>query len=575
MIEHATRYLSSRGRYLTSRALRLVALEVGGLQRGAGVLALFAVFSSILALARDRLLAYFFGASTTLDLYYAGFRIPDLIFVATGALVSVYILIPELARRSEHGRFDYIDTIVAGFSLLAALIAGAALVCAPQLLALLFPQLVAHGFLAELTLLTRIMLLQPILLGFSNIFAAVTQSRKRYLLYSLSPLLYNAGIIFGTVVLYPVFGISGLAWGVVLGALLHAGIQLPSIFSDGYFRRFPRLIEIRALVDTMIISIPRALALSMSEIAELGLIALSGALAPGSISIFVFAYNLQAVPLSVIGASYSVAAFPSLAAALAAGKRDEFIAQVATAARHVVFWSLPATALIIVLRAHIVRVILGSGAFNWTDTRLTAAAFALFAFSLVAQSLTLLVVRAYYAAGRTFVPFFVSAATAAVTILFGAAAVGSLHVQFILATATALLRVADVPGIGVLALAFAYTFVSILGLLALLIHFEHRFGGFMRGVLLSWGQSLLASVAAGVAAYAALIIAGPITTSSTLLTVFLRGAAGGAAGIVVCALVYALLGNREFAETASALHGRVRRGKLPPSVVPAAEEGTL
>ena len=186
---------------------------------------------------------------------------------------------------------------------------------------------------------------------------------------------------------------------------------MPSISHDGFLRKLPYIRDRAALFATISISLPRALALSMSQLSFLGLTALAGLLTSGSIAIFVFAYNLQAVPLAIIGASYSVAAFPTLAATLSKGKREEFLEHVAIAARYVLFWSLPASALVIVLRAHMVRTVLGSGQFDWTDTRLTAAVFALLALSLAAQGLSLLLIRAYYAAGRTFVPFVVSIMT--------------------------------------------------------------------------------------------------------------------------------------------------------------------
>lgn len=561
-----------RGKYLTGQAFLLLAHEVRGLQRAVYVLALFALFSSLLALVRDRLFAHIFGAGVVLDLYNAAFRIPDFLFVAVGALVSVYILIPELARRGAGEQKEYIDTIVAGFSALAIVICGSAFLFAPVILGILFPRFTQSGLSPTLTLLTRIMLLQPILLGFSNILAAITQSRNRYLLYATSPLLYNSGIIVGIIFFYPLWGVSGLAWGVVFGALLHAGIQLPSIIGDGFFRSVPRIRDMRALIETVVISVPRALALSMNQMTYLGLTVLAGLLTSGSIAIFVFAYNLQAVPVSIIGASYSVAAFPTLASALTRGARDEFIAHVATAARHVVFWSLPATALVIVLRAHIVRVILGSGAFNWTDTRLTAAAFALFAMSLAAQGLMLLIVRAYYAAGRTFIPFLVSSFIALCTVVLAAASVGALHIAFVLNAAASLLRVGDVPGTSVLALAFAYAIVSILGTIALIIHFEHRFAGFLRQVLPSWGQSLLASIACGLGAYVVLQFVGPITLSSTVLTVFVRGFVAGVVGIAACTATYHSVGNREHSETLETIRGRIQRAPLSPSLVAAAEE---
>ena len=564
---------AGRGRNL----IRVLATEVQGLQRAVYVLALFALLSSLLALLRDRIFAHLFGAGETLDLYVAAFRIPDFLFVAMGALVSVYVLIPELSRRSGSEQRDYIDTIIVGFSILVIVLCSAAALLAPAILSLLFPQFVSSGLLPELTLLTRIMLLQPVLLGFSNILGAITQSRHRYVLYAISQPLYNVGIIIGALVFYPMFGIAGLALGVVLGAAFHVGVQLPSIVADNYFQRLPRLFEPKALMATAFVSIPRALALSMNQITFSGLIALAGLLPTGSIAVFNFAYNLQSVPLVLIGASYSVAAFPGLAAALAAGDRRRFLDQMATAARYVIFWSLPAVALIIVLRAHVVRVILGSGAFDWTDTRLVAACFALFALSLVAQGLSLLVARAYYAAGRTFVPFLVSLGIAVSTILLGAASVGALHIPIIYTVFGTLLRVVDVPGVSVLALAFAYALSSIGGVIVLLIHFESRFRGFFREIQSSILHATLAAGSAAVAAYLVLQATGPITLASTVLTVFLHGFAAGIGGILAAGLVYWLLKSPEYMETLVAMKSRIpslrkRAEELPPDIVAASEE---
>jgi putative peptidoglycan lipid II flippase len=563
-------------KYFTERALRTLAAEVRGLQRAAYVLAIFAILSSLLALIREHIFAHLFGAGTIIDVYQSAFRIPDYLFVIMGALVSVYVLIPELSRRDDEGQRRYIDTIVVGFSLLCMIVCGIAAIIAPYLLGLLFPKLVAAGLLLPLTGMTRIILLQPVLLGFSNIFAAITQSRHRYLLYAISPLLYNFGIILGSILLYPFFGMMGLALGVVFGAFLHAAIQIPSIVKDGFFHRLPRLYDLPALARTIFTSAPRALALSMSELAETGLLSFAGLLITGSIATFSYAYTLQGVSVTIIGASYSVAAFPALAAALAKGQRQQFIDHVATAARYVIFWSLPATALCIVLRAHIVRVILGSGQFNWTNTRLVAAAFGLFALSLGAQGLMLLIVRAYYAAGRSFVPFFISSCMAVATIAMGAASVGALHIPIVLSITEDILRVVAVPGVSVLALAFAFSFVSIIGTVFLIAHFETRFRGFLRLVYRSWLEALCAALGGGIGAYLALNSVGQISFSSTVFTVFLRGAFGGLVGILVTILLYAVQRNREYEEIVAALKTRVSlKRQLPnlaPEIVTAAEE---
>ncbi|MEK7093641.1 MAG: lipid II flippase MurJ [Patescibacteria group bacterium] len=543
---------------LTGRALRFLSSEVRGLHAAAYVLAACALLSSLLALVRDRLLAHSFGASTTLDLYYAGFRIPDLIFVGTAALVSVYMLIPELARRNEGGQRDYIDTIVAGFSLFAVFVACTAALLAPSILGYLFPAFTGEHA-SQLVTVTRILLLQPILLGLSNILAAITQSRHRYALYALSPLLYNIGIIAGVAFLYPVWGIAGLAWGVVIGALFHAGIQIPAVVSDGFLRRIPRLREPRALLHTALVSVPRALALSMGQLTFLGLTALAGTLVSGSIAVFMFAYNLASVPLAIIGASYSVAAFPTLAEALSRGARVQFIEHVATAARYVFFWSIPISALILVLRAYVVRVILGSGAFDWTDTRLTAACFALFSLALAAQGLQLLLVRGYYAAGRTFMPFVISFGTMVATLGCAIGTLAILDNAGILHVVSALLRIEDVQGARVVALSFSYALASIVGAIVLAIHFEYRFGGFFAQVRRAFLESCAAALLGGAGAYVALSLFSPLFPSTETLPVFLLGFLGGVSGIIATALTYYLLGSREYKETLASVRARLWR----------------
>src|SRR3990167_4585770 len=113
------------------KAFRFLSSEASSLERAVSILAASAILSSLLALLRDRLLAHTFGAGVELDVYYAAFRVPDIIFVALTALVSVYVLVPELSRRSESDQRAYIDTICVGFSVLAILVSLGAFFSAP------------------------------------------------------------------------------------------------------------------------------------------------------------------------------------------------------------------------------------------------------------------------------------------------------------------------------------------------------------------------------------------------------------------------------------------------------------
>ena len=552
------------------RTLEFLSAEVRGLHAAAYILAVSSLLSSLLALLRDRLLAHLFGASVSLDLYYAAFRIPDAVFIAVGALVSAYMLIPELSRRDFLGQKKYLDTIVVGYSILVLLVSVFAALMAPLILQRFFPAFVDAGHLSTLTMLTRILLLQAAFLGLSNIAAAVTQFKHRYVLYACSPIVYNLSIIFGALVLYPYLGLVGLAWGVVLGALLHVGIQIPAIVRDGFLQQLPRFIDKRAFFETVWLSLPRALALSMNQIAFFGLTVLAGSLAAGSISVFVFGYNLNNVPLGIIGASFATAAFPTLAYAFSRGEREVFLEQVSIAARQIFFWSMPAIALLVVLRAHIVRAVLGSGAFDWTDTRLTAAMFALFGISLAAQGIVLLLVRAFYASGRTFAPFVVSSASALLTIFLGLFFLHGLQDPRVSETITKLLRVQDVGGTQVLVLAFAYSLSLISASFVLILYFETCFRGFLKRVILAFGESIAAALASGAASYGTLHVIGDITLSSTLLSVLVRASIAGFIGIAAGALVYYLLGNREFSENVQALRRKLWREGEP---IASAESG--
>lgn len=545
------------------RAFSFLTGEVRGLQAAAYILALSSLLSSLLALLRDRLLAHLFGAGPALDIYYAAFRIPDAVFIGIGALVSAYMLIPELARRDTSGQRRYLDSVVTGFGLLVAIVSLAAAAAAPWILTRAFPVIIADGGLAELTTLARILLLQAALLGFSNVAAAVTQFKHRYALYAVSPLVYNIGIIFGAWVLFPMYGLPGLAWGVVIGAAAHLLIQVPSIAFDGYLRHIPILSEFRSFLETVRLSLPRALALSMNQLAFFALLALAGTLSAGSISVFIFAYNLQGVPLAIIGASYATAAFPTLAYAFSNGKSDVFMAQLSIAARQILFWSMPAIALLVVLRAHIVRTVLGSGAFDWTDTRLTAAALALFAVSLAAQGLSLLLIRACYASGKTLAPFLVSAISAGLMVALGVELLNVVQHNGTNHLLEVFLRVEDLVGTQILMLAFAYSVASILSAVALMFYFQLRFGTFFAEIGRTLGESLMAAFAAGAAAYATLHVIGDITLVSTLLSVLLKGTAAGLIGCMAAVLVYFMLGSREYAENTLAVRRRIWRDVEP------------
>lgn len=541
--------------------LKAVYKEVRGLHEAAYILALFTFASQLLALIRDRLLAHQFGAGAELDLYYTAFRIPDLMFVIFASVLSVYVLIPFVSNALlEQGKVaaqKLLSSVYTLFLIAYGLIAGVVVLYAHQIVPVLFP-----GFTGEeqvmIVLLLRVLMLQPLLLSLSNLFGVVTQLSDHFVLYALSPLLYNIGIIFGIVVLYPFMGLSGLAWGVVVGSLLHMAVQIPHVERSGLMPRLTTSFNFKILSQVLKTSIPRALTLSLHQIVLVVFAGVASFMAVGSVSVFQFALNLQSVPLGLIGVSYSVAAFPTLARMFSSGNRTEFVNYVATALRHIFFWSIPAIALIIVIRAQIVRVILGTGAFNWDDTRLTAAALAIFVLSLAAQGINLLIVRAFYAGGDTRTPFWITIFSTTGSLVFAF----FFHTLFLTSphfayTIESLFRVVGVEGTDVLMLPLAFTVALTLHTLVLTAIFMKRFSLSLFVFIGSCVRGLIAAITGGVTSYALLNTLVFGIKDDTFLGIFLQGFISGTVGIGIVIGTLYVLRSPELFEVSRAFHRRI------------------
>lgn len=536
---------------MVKRVFNFVYQEVRGLHQAAYILALFAFGSQILAIVRDRLLAHTFGAGAELDLYYAAFRIPDLLFVLFASVLSIYVLLPFVNRYTEA------DTPASGAMVLSQIftlflyvyivVAGLLAFLAPWYVPKFFP-----GFAGEyenLILMLQILLLQPFLLGLSSLCGVVTQMNHRFILYALSPLLYNLGIILGIIFLYPSFGLVGLIVGVVVGALGHLLIQIPFVVNSEYsFSLIPK-IQWSLIAKVLAVSVPRALTLSVNQLVLLVFIGMASVMVAGSVSVFQFAFNLQSVPLAIIGMSYSVAAFPTLSNLHSKKDGNGFNLQILTALRHIVFWSIPIVGLVIVLRAQIVRVLLGSGEFDWGDTRLTAAILAIFVLSLVAQSALLLLIRAFYAGGRTMLPLVVALTSGLVSIAL-AYFLQSLYLEHTnwQDSLNEIFRLNNVKGTEVIVLAIAFMFGQFLQLIILAIASVKAFSISYRPLVRIFFQSTLASLAGAISSYATLAFVVDGINQETFIGIMIQGVSAGIMGLLAIVLVYAATGSSELKE---------------------------
>ncbi|MEI8339705.1 MAG: lipid II flippase MurJ [bacterium] len=545
---------------MVKRLLNFFNREIGGLHDAAYFLGFFAIVSQLLALFRDRLLASMIGPGNALDIYYSSFRIPDLIYVSLASIVSVSVIVPFLAEKIEKNSGDlkkFVDNIFSFFFLAIALVSVVMFFLMPVIIPKIF-----FGYdqekIRQIIEMSRIMLLSPFLLGLSNFFSSLIQVYRRFILYSLSPLIYSLGIIFGIIFLYPKFGVYGLAWGVVIGAFFHWAIQVPTVISQGLFPKIKldlNWTEIRSMVVTAVL---RTFTLGIGQIGTLFLVSMATIIGAGTVSVFSMAYNLQGVPLTVIGMSYSMAAFPTLSRLFVAGDTKKFLEEIIISARHIIFWSMPIIILFIVLRAQIVRTILGAGFFDWSATRLTAASLAVFSVSVLAQSLLLLLTRGYYAIGVTKKPLLANLAGLLLMFVFGMLGHYAFsHYQFVQNFTEALLRVADIQGTGVLMLALAYSLAMISGTAILLWWFERDFSGFWPGIKDTFFQSFSAAIIMGFVSYLGLNFFDDIFSLGSTFGVFAQGACAGILGLIVWFIILKLLKNQEINEVWRTIHHKI------------------
>jgi putative peptidoglycan lipid II flippase len=536
---------------MVNRIITFINKELSGVNEAALMLGAFAFMSQLLGLFRDRTLAHVIGAGPVLDVYYAAFRIPDFLYISIASLASITVLMPFLvdkmnkeeggkiaARRFLNNVFTVYMMFMVGISILIAL-------CMP-----LFAHYIAPGFTpmqtASLIMTSRIMLLSPIFIGLSNLIGTVTQLYKNFFIFSLSPIFYNLGILFGVFFLYPHFGVYGLALGVIVGALLYLLVQIPIVIKHDFFPRFSH-INWKEIWSVVKLSAPRTLTLSCNSLAFIVLISIASELRPGSISLFTFAYNIQSDPVAVIGISYAVAAFPTLVQSFSRKDTGAFINHIVQTAKQVIFWSLPATTLIIVLRAQIVRVVLGSNAFSWADTRLTAASVAIFMISLVTQGLVLLFVRGYYATGNTKKPLIINVFSSVMVVVFAYVFIYIFRAYpGVLNAIETFLKVRDVPGAAMLFLPLAYSSGSVLNFILIWVSFKKDFlSTAASAIRKTFVQTAIAAFVMGGVAYYALSLFDDFFILTTGRGVFFQGFFSGIIGIFAGVAILLLFKNEE------------------------------
>ncbi len=462
--------------------------------RAAGVVMAAFVLSNVVGLIRQILVSQTFGTGAAIDAFNAASRLPDLLFslVAGGALGSAFIpTFTGFLARGERARAWRLASSIANLVTLVLMLTSAlAWVFATPIV----QHFLAPGFSPEQQALTaallRVLLISPLIFGLSGLVMGILNAHQRFLLAALAPTMYWLGMIFGVLVWAPRWGIFGLAWGAVLGAALHLGVQIPGLLRLPGRRYVPTLgLGDPAVREVGRLMAPRVLGVAIVQLNFWINVVLASSQPKGSLTAIQIAWAVMTMPQVVIAQAIAIAALPTFSAQVAQGKLDAMRRSLASTLRGVVLLALPAAVGLIVLRKPVIALLFQRGEFTAHSTELVAWALLWYTLGLVSHSVVEIVSRAFYALHDTKTP-----------VLVGSVAM-SLNVGLSFAFVALFQRLGWMPHGG---LALANTVATTLEMAGLLYLMRRRLAGLdghhmLKGI---W-HAVLASTVMGVAVFVA------------------------------------------------------------------------
>ena len=371
-----------------------------------GILAVSVLLSRFLGIIRDRLLAGNFGTSIDLDIYFAAFKIPDLIYsiiFAGGIVVSLLPLFSDVYNKDKEKSWDFINNILNFFLISFVLIGILFFIFTPEIISSMVSGFDQNSINKTIDL-TRLIFFSVLFFGLSSIFSTILNYFNRFISYSLAPILYNVGIILGITLLAPQWGIMGVGLGVVFGSFLHLLIQIPTAIKCGYKYRFVLNIKDPGIKDFFTLILPRIIASSSAQINFIVITFIASGIGIGAISVFNLSNNLRYLPIGIIGVSFATASFPLLSKLWTEGKESEFCKSFIKVFNEVLYVSFPIGILIFILREEIIDIILKTGSFTSSDAQITSAALGLFFISTFAQTLVPIILRGFFSLKDTITP---------------------------------------------------------------------------------------------------------------------------------------------------------------------------
>lgn len=402
------------------------------LLRATLLIAAFFAVDKVAALVRTVIIARVFGVSPLLDAFNAANNVPDLLFtLISGGALSI-ALIPVLSEYfDQHGRAAGWEVFSMVANLAFVVTAVLALLVAVFALPLVQAQLgIAPGFDPSQQVLVaqlmRLNLFATLIFSISGLVIGGLQANHHFLLPALAPTLYNCGQIFGAVVLAPTksllagwalpalgFGVHGLVYGVIIGALLHLAVQLPGLWRYEFRWSFRISLRHPGVLRVLLLLGPRLAGLGAFQLTELMRDNLASRMGPGSVTALTYGWFLMQVPETIIGTAMGTALLPTLAALTARrspAETERSTQILSTALRVVLALTLPVAAAAWFYLPPLVQLVFEGRAFTPEASKLVVFAARLYFTGLLGHAALELAARAFYARNDALTPTLVALA---------------------------------------------------------------------------------------------------------------------------------------------------------------------
>jgi putative peptidoglycan lipid II flippase len=404
------------------------------LARSAGLIGAATMTSRVLAVARETVIAYLFGAGNAMDAYNVAFRVPNLLrdLFAEGAISAAFVptFTRYLSTRGRDAAWRLGNLVINTLAVvtLACVVAGWFL--APDLARWFAPQYaLVPGKLELTTLLTRIMLPFLTMIALGVVMMGMLNALGRFFIPALSPAMFNIATLLSAFTLVPLMPrlgwprIAGIAMGTVIGGAGQCLLQWPVLRREGW--RYAPILDTRdqGLREVMWLMAPGTIGLAAVQVNVFVNTVLATSQGTGAVSWLIYAFRLMYLPIGLFGVSIGTAALPDISRHAAVSDLPGVRRTVADALRLMLMLNVPATVGLIVLARPIVALLLERGNFGPGDTDATAAALTCYAPGLLGYAIVKIASPTFYALRDSRTPVIVSALSVAVNVALNLALV--------------------------------------------------------------------------------------------------------------------------------------------------------